>query len=972
MNLEKLSMYDLIQKEELPEINSVGYYFKHKKSGAKLAVLENDDRNKVFSISFRTPPKDDTGVAHIMEHTVLNGSERYPVKDPFTKLAASSLNTFLNAMTYSDKTMYPVASCNDKDFKNLMSVYTDAVFCPEVIRDDKAFRQEGWSYHLESENDKLSYNGVVYNEMKGAYSSVDSIMYREIQASIFPDTCYALSSGGKPEAIVDLTYENFVAFHQEFYHPSNSYIYLYGNADMEERLLWLDKEYLCKYDAIDVEHTMPEWQKAFEGPREKRCTYSVMENEPLENKTNLCYVVGVDNMSDITMHMAFQVLNYALCSSGGVVEKALYDAGIGKLVYGSQDAMRQGYYLIAAKNTEEAKKEEFKDIIIAALENAVKNGLDKKSLAAGLHSIEFSYREQDYGRWPAGLMIGIDMMQSWLYDDTRVFEYYKRNDVFRFLREQIETDYYEKLIEKYILNNPHTAVLVTAPERGLVGKLEKAAEEKLKAYEETLTEAAKKEIVINTARLKAYQEEEDSPEALATLPRLTRDDIDKKAPEIYLEKTALSDGTPVLFHDVPSNGIGYLKLFFPCDNVPDRYIKYLTMLSLMTSLDTLNYSYKDLSDAIAANCGGIFMRFAKYADATDNTKCRTGLIISAKALYDKLPFCVDMIAEMIFNGLWTNEKRLLEVLGEYRTGLESFMNNSPNAVVALRGFFGVSPEMAYREKSEGITQYRFVKVLTDDFAAHREQFYNDIKEILKLVFRPENFLVSFGGSREELKNIEDNLLVFKKKLYTEPVESGSIDFKRTYMKEGIKLASQVQYVGRFGNFREAGFEFSGVLNLVNNILSIDYLYQNIRVKGGAYGAYSNFSRNGNVSFVSYRDPKLDETNAVYEGIPDYLRNFDATEKEITEYIIGVIGGLDIPNTPNGETDRALNVYMNGLTYDMIQKSRDELLAANVEDIRAVADLVEAVLAQNRYCSAGDEKKIEASQMFDKTIRLTED
>lgn len=972
MNLEKLSMYDLIQKEELPEINSVGYYFKHKKSGAKLAVLENDDRNKVFSISFRTPPKDDTGVAHIMEHSVLNGSERYPVKDPFTKLAASSLNTFLNAMTYSDKTMYPIASCNDKDFKNLMGVYTDAVFCPRVIKDDKAFRQEGWSYHLDSEDGELSYNGVVYNEMKGAYSSVDSIMFREMQAAIFPDTCYALSSGGKPEAIVDLTYEDFMAFHKEFYHPSNSYIYLYGNADMEERLLWLDKEYLCKYDAISVKRTMPEWQETFTEPREKRCTYSVMENEPLEDKTNLCYIVSVDEMADITMNTAFQVLNNALCAQGGVVEKALYDAGIGKLVGGYSESMLQGYYAIIAKNTDEDKKDDFKRIIVDTLKAAVKEGLDKKALEAGIRSMEFSYREQDYGRWPAGLMIGIDMMQSWLYDDYKVFDWYKRNEVFKFLKEQIETDYYEKLIEKYILNNPHTAVLVTAPERGLVQKLEKATMDKLKTYEETLTVEDKKDIVAKTAELKAYQEEEDSPEALATLPRLTRDNIDKNAPKLYLEETTLSDGTPVLFHDVASNGIGYLKLFFSCDNVPDRYIKYLSMLGFMRSLDTVNYSYKDLANEIAINCGGINTRFAKYANATDNTKCRTGMVVSAKALYDKLPFCIDMIEEMIFNTLWTNEKRLLEVLGENLTAEEGFLNNSPHSAASIRGLAGVTPEMAYREKSEGITYYRFVKALTEDFAAYREQYFEDIKEVLKYVFRPENLLVSFGGSREALKAIEDKLLAFKAKLHTEPVEKGSIDFERTYVKEGIKLASQVQYVGRFGNFREAGYDFSGILMLVNSILGIDYLHQNIRVKGGAYGAFSSFSRNGNVSFLSYRDPKLDETNAVYEGIPEYLRTFEATEDEITEYIIGLIGNLDIPNTPNGETGRALDTYMSGLTYDMIQKSRNEFLSATVADIREVAPLVEAVLAQNRFCSAGDEKKIEASSMFETTIRLAED
>ncbi|MBO5228480.1 MAG: insulinase family protein, partial [Lachnospiraceae bacterium] len=520
-------MYELLKNEELPEINSQGYYFKHKKSGARLAVLENEDRNKVFCVSFRTPPNDDTGVAHIIEHSVLMGSERFPLKDPFNKLANSSLNTYLNAMTYPDKTMYPIASCNDKDFKNLMGVYTDAVFAPNVLKDDRAFRQEGWSYELLSEDDEFKYNGVVYNEMKGAYSSGDRVTYKEMMSALLPDTNYAFESGGKPEAITDLTYEEFVGFYNKLYHPSNSYIYLYGDADMEERLLWLDKEYLCKYDAIDVSDTMPLWQEPFDGLREKRCTYSIMENEDEKDRTNLGFAVGFDKyFEDTQLNIAFQLISYALVEApGSPLEKALYDAGIGKFVAGDVDGMRQGYFEVVANNTNEDRKDEFYRIIMDTLKSVVENGLDKKTLRAGLHNMEFKYREQDFGRWPGGLLICIGMMQSWLYDDDMVFDYYKLNEVFAKLRELIDTDYYEKLVEKYFLNNPHKVLITVAPEQGLIGKEEKALKDKLLAYQKGLTDEEKQEIVKKTKELKAYQDEEDTPWALATLPRLLREDI---------------------------------------------------------------------------------------------------------------------------------------------------------------------------------------------------------------------------------------------------------------------------------------------------------------------------------------------------------------------------------------------------------------------------------------------------------------
>ena len=974
MNLANLTMYELLKNEELSEIHSKGYYFKHKKSGARLAVLENDDRNKVFCISFRTPPTNDTGVAHILEHSVLMGSERYPLKDPFNKLASSSLNTFLNAVTYPDKTMYPIASCNDKDFKNLMGVYADAVFAPNVIKDDRAFRQEGWHYQLDSEEDELKYNGVVYNEMKGAYSSSDRVTGKEMMAAIFPDTNYACESGGKPEAIVELSYEEFVGFYKKLYHPSNSYIYLYGDADMEERLLWLDKEYLCKYEAIDVSDTMPLWQKSFKEPREKRCTYSIMENEDEKDKTNLGFAVAFDEYcEDTKLNIAFQLLSYALVEApGSPLEKALYDAGIGKLVYGAVDGMRQGYFEVIANNTNEDRKDEFYRVIMNTLKSVAKNGIDKKTLRAGLHNMEFKYREQDFGRWPGGLLICMGMLNSWLYNDDKVFDFYKLNDVFAELRELIDTDYYEKLVDKYFINNPHAVLLTVVPERGLIGRQEKMLKDKLLAYQNSLTEEEKQEIIKKTKELKAYQDEEDTPYALATLPRLLREDIDTEAHSSAVIEKNLSDGTKLLHSDLNTNGIGYLKLLFNTDLVPERLVRYLPFLSYMGKLDTTRHNYAELRSEILCSTGGISLNFSKYGSADNATDYTTAITLSTKALYDKLSFAVEMIEELIFETDWTNEKRMKEVLAENLTSLEKYLNNAPHNMVLVRGFLGVTTEMAYRELTENITHYRFVKELAENFEENREEFIRNINELIHMVFRPENLMVHFCGNDEGIGIAEMPVCQLKTKLYTDDVEKMRPQFAFDNKDEGIKMASQVQYVGRFGNYRREGYDYSGVLQVAKNILDSEYLYQNIRAKGGAYGIFAIFSRNGNMGFISYRDPKLEETNKVYDGIPEYLRSFEATEEEMTEYIIGVIGALDVPYNPSSEAQRALDNYMSGLTPEMIQRSRDEILGTTAKDVRGVADLVEAVLKNSRVCVAGNEEKIEGSKLFDRKISIERD
>ena len=502
MKLQELTTYELIQEHHLKDLQSEGYILKHKKSGAKVVLLSNDDENKVFSIGFRTPPKDSTGLPHILEHSVLCGSKRFPSKDPFVELVKGSLNTFLNAMTYPDKTVYPIASCNDKDFQNLMHVYMDAVFYPNIYEHDEIFRQEGWSYKLDSADAKLEYNGVVYNEMKGAFSSPEGVLDRVVLNSLFPDTSYRNESGGDPEVIPELTYEQFLDFHRKYYHPSNSYIYLYGDMDMTEKLEWLDKEYLSHFDAMEIDSKIQK-QEAFAERKEVEIAYSVSSNESEEDNTYLSYNKVIGTSLDRNLYLAFEILDYALLSAPGApLKKALVDAGIGKDIMGSYDnGIYQPVLSIVAKNANQEQKEEFISVIEDTLKSIVENGMDKKAIEAGINYHEFRYREADFGNFPKGLMYGLQIFDSWLYDDEKPFIHLDAIETFKFLKEQVNTNYFEQLIQKYLLDNTHASIVVVKAEKGRTARLEKELDEKLQAYKASLSKEEVDRLVERTAQL---------------------------------------------------------------------------------------------------------------------------------------------------------------------------------------------------------------------------------------------------------------------------------------------------------------------------------------------------------------------------------------------------------------------------------------------------------------------------------------
>ena len=969
--IKKLDAYRVVEHKTIEEMQSEGIVLEHKKTKARLFLVSNDDENKVFCIGFRTPPDNDCGLPHILEHSVLCGSDKFPLKDPFVELVKGSLNTFLNAMTYPDKTVYPVASCNDKDFHNLMDVYMDAVLHPNIYKEEKIFRQEGWHYELESKDAPLIYNGVVYNEMKGAYSSPESILDSVTQKTLFPDTCYGKDSGGDPVHIPELSYEKFLDFHKTYYHPSNSYIYLYGDMDMAEKLTWLDEEYLSHYEERPVDSRIRE-QKAFEAPVEREFSYSITEGESEGDATYLSVNTVVGDDLDPKLYVAFQILEYTLLDAPGApLKQALIDAGIGKDVMGGyENGILQPYFSVIAKDANKEQKGEFLAIVKGTLRKLADQGINRKSLLAGMNYFEFKYREADYGSAPKGLMYGLQCLDSWLYDgDPMTHLCYQ--ETFDFLKKEVENGYFEQLIRDYLLDNPFEAVIVVAPEKNLTAKEDEKLAKKLADYKASLSEEELEALVTATRELKEYQDTPSTPEVLAKIPLLRREDIEKKA-ETFFWTEKEEAGIKVLHHNFFTSGIGYLKVLFNTEVLPQEDLPYAGLLkSVLGSISTEHYSYSDLTSEIHLNSGGVDFSVTSYPDLADPERFTGAFVASIRVLYDKLDFGFTMLEEILNHSVFTDEKRLGEVIQETRSRAKMKLENAGHNTAVSRATSYFSATAYYNELTGGTAYYHFLEQLEKDYAEKKGEIIARLQEVSKKLFTRVNMLVNYTADDKGYEKLPETLKLLADKLPQGSGEKHAFSHPVKNLNEGLKTSAQVDYVARCGNFRSAGLEYTGALKILQVILSYDYLWLNIRVIGGAYGCMSGFGRSGEGYLVSYRDLNLKETNEIYEGIPAYLEAFDPDERDMTKYVIGTISNLDAPLTPSVKGSRGLSAYLSGVTEEMMQTERDQILGATKEDIRALAAQVRAVLSTGSFCVVGNEEKIEASRgMFGEVSSLT--
>lgn len=985
----RVKEYQRLERKRISELDTEAVVYRHKKSGARVLTLQNQDKNKVFSISFRTPAEDSTGVSHITEHSVLCGSEKFPLKDPFIELVKGSLNTYLNAMTYPDKTVYPVASTNDKDFDNLMDVYLDAVFHPNCRKNRFTFLQEGWHYETVNEGAELRYSGVVYNEMRGAFSNPESVLERRIMHSLFPKSCYGNESGGDPEAIPDLSYENFCAFHERFYHPSNSYIILYGDLDMEAKLRFLDREYLSGFDAIDPLSEI-RMQESFPRKRREEDCYPIGKEEKTEGRSYLAYSMVLKDALDPKRSMAYSILDYALLSApGAALKQALLDAGIGEDILGGYaGGILQPYFSVIAKNTDPKKERRFQEIIRGTLRKLAEEGIDKKTLLSAINHDEFLYREADYGRTPKGLVYSLSALDSWLYGGEP-WRFLDCGKLYGELRSLVEKGYFESLLRESFLDQKHASLVLLRPEAGLSEKREAELSAKLRAFREGLSEAELRKIRSDEEALLRYQEEKNTEEALRSLPLLSREDIGREAERSSFRREEVS-GRSILLTELPSRGILYLRLNFNTACLTEEELPYAGFLkSALAYMDTEKHNFRDLASELYLNTGDYGFDMEVYPDLEDPLRYRGFFAAECRILPNQIEKALSLLEEILHTTKLEDPKRMLEILNECRSRERMSLENASHSYAVRRASSGFSAAGRYRELSAGIEYYRFLERSLADFEEKGGDFMRKLSLVAEKLFETKNLFLSAASEKGELEKLlgllpdwlseyerrerEQSLLEKILSPGTEREEKSGESAQlslRGAKREGFCDTAQVNFVSQCGRFDRKRHPYSGALRVLKNILNFEYLWKRLRERGNAYGCMSGFSLSGEGYLVSYRDPHIRSTMQVYAELPDYLRSFRSDERGMMKYIIGAVSELDAPKTNYARAMWNLSCFLSHITDEMLQREREELLDTTEERIRSFAPYIEEILSTGAACTIGSAAKVSgAGDLFESVEKL---
>ncbi|MGV7219982.1 MAG: insulinase family protein [Nitrospinales bacterium] len=962
--------FKLIRKENIAEINSLSLIFEHEKNGAEVIFLENDDDNKVFSITFRTPPGNDRGVAHILEHSVLCGSKNYPVKEPFVELMKSSLQTFLNAMTFPDKTMYPVASRNAQDLSNLMSVYLDAVLYPKIT--EETFKQEGWHYELESSEADLVYKGVVFNEMKGVFSSPESVLDRDLSHSLFPDTTYGCESGGDPEAIPDLTYEEFKTFHQKHYHPSNSRIFIYGDGDTEEYLKFLNDKYLKDFERAEVASSIS-MQKNFDEARRKVAQYPVGKDETIEKKTFVAVGFKMGNSSDHEHCLSMNILSHILIGTqASPLRKALIDSGLGNEVIGGgfDDNRAETSFTVGLNGTEKENEETIVDLIFITLKDLAENGIDENTVTASVNTTDFKLREANFGGFPKGIVYNIQALASWLYDNDPLM-HLKYDEVMQKIKEESRNSYFEKLIKKYFLDHNHRSVIVLAPQQGLGEELESITQEKLKEFKSTLDQKKVDELIEETRILKEMQMKPDDPEALATLPCLKLKDVSGTIPIFPLE--IKSESSPIiLFHDLFTNKIAYTQLAFNANAIPQDMIQYLPLFGkLILGMGTKKNDYVQMAQQIGIRTGGISGSHYSVVARNAPEDILSYIMFRGVALTEKLEDLYGLYAELFGEYSFDNHQRLSDIIKASKADMEASIVPHGNNYVSSRLGSYHSKMGKYDEITGGITYYKFMEELQQRVEKDPAEVADKFDQVAKVLFTRDNLMANITSEQSDYPQFEKrtNELanIFPKSL-ANPIQ---LEFDSVPVNEAFPTTSTVQYVGKGINLFDLGYKHSGKFNVLKSILRTGYLWDRVRVRGGAYGSSLSLDTiTGDFALVSYRDPNLTETLEVYDEISDFLENLSLPDEEFEKIIIGCMGQLDPPLTADRKGSVSMAEHLTGVTHEYKQQRRDELLSTTLNDIKSYAGIFQQVKEKGNICVLGNEEKIsKAKDIFDSAVKV---
>lgn len=958
--------FRLLEESTVEELGSVARVFHHEKSGARLMQIANHDDNKVFSIGFRTPATDSTGVPHILEHCVLSGSRKYTTKEPFMDMVKGSLQTFINAMTFSDKTLYPVASKNEKDFFNLMDVYLDAVLYPKIYELPEIFMQEGWHHEIFNKEDKITYKGVVYNEMKGAYSSPETILMENIARSLYPDTSYQYSSGGNPDEIPELTYEDFLNFHKTLYHPSNSYIYLYGDGYIDKQLSHINDNYLSNFDRIEVDSHIA-MQLPFTTRNEIIDYYSISMDDNDENKTYLSLNFVLADNTDLESYLMNNIIGQILIDSEAApLKKALILAEIGEDIFSTNVGGLQPGFGIVAKNTTIDKKDLFKETIYDTLNKIVEDGLDKSLIEAAINIVEYDLREAS--KFPTkGLIYNMLALDSWLYDGNPI-SHLKYGDVINGLREKINTSYFEDFIKKYIINNPHSSLVIIQPKKGLGEEKEKILERKLDEYKKSLTEEELDLLILENNKLKEMQLGDDTEEAKATIPKLSISDVNPRVEEIPQEILKDKD-TTILFHNIFTSKIAYLDLYFDISMLKEEHIPYANLLAgLLGKMDTETRSYSDLSNSIYVASGGIDFQAGNFINPDESFNPK--IVVKGKAIGDGIVELIKLISEIIRSTKLEDYSRIKEIILQIKSRMEMNIVNRGNDVASARVSSYFSAPWNYTEKLIGLDFYWFICDMIENFDEKKEVLISNLKEVYKTIFNRNNLILSFTGDEEDLNIVKNNLGTIVEGLNSSKIIGQEYSFKEEKLNEGILSTSNVQYVSKGYNFNKLGYEYTGNMRVLMTILNGDYLHNRIRAQGGAYGAGISLEKSGRLVTYSYRDPNLKNTVAVYDQMSDFISKLNFTESELTQFIIGTMARLDPATTPHMKGQIATARYITNESLADVQKTRDQVLSTSLDNIKSMAPLLADTMKEEYLCVLGNEAKIkEEGHLFKRIVKL---
>ena len=960
MNInDKLYGFKVTNKIHVDDIAADVYTLIYEKTGTRLTFFDRDDDNKTFSIAFKTLPSDSTGVFHILEHSVLCGSRKYPVKDPFVELLKGSLNTFLNALTFQDKTMYPVSSRNDKDFLNLVGIYMDAVLHPMVLESPHAFYQEGWHYEMDGEG-ALSYKGVVLNEMKGDYSSPESVADRHINDMLYEGTPYAYDSGGDPDEITALTYEKFKSAHEKYYHPTYAEVFLDGKVNLDE-ILPLLSSYFSEYERSGVSKEVFNIPRVtISAPKERTVCYEVKDGESVENKTRITVGFIAGDFSEAERLVGTSIMQRSLFATNeSEIKREIVASGLCEdMLVSMRDGILEPAVLVDFINVKDGCADELLSLFYSSLQRVRKEGISRDELLANINHIEFQARERDFGSLPVGVANAMVSLETLLYSDDPVGNF-RLNSIFSSLREGASSGYFETLIEEIFLNNDRKATLTMLPSATLGMEREKEETEKLHEIESRLTSEEKEEIKKRCAELREWQEREDSDEARAAVPTLSIEDIPNK-PTITPTEVSEKMGAEIVRHNIPSNGIVYAELIFDVSDVEVKELPYFALLSfLLTNLATEKHSATELQRLVKTHLGGFDVRLTPLTRFEgERAVPKVYFMASASALASEEDKIVTLVSEILTTTRFEDSAAIKNILRQTVIASEEGFASAGHQVAMGRATASGSVEAACREYYNGYESYKIFKALDESFESEFEGIKATLNSIIEKYICASRLTVGITGDGSE-KLVEGAVSAFKKGDKASAVCNIPLLPKK---REGIAIPARVSFAAMAGNTLPLGVRPDGVFDVARAIVGYEYLWSEVRMKGGAYGAGMSAGLSGNLGFYSYRDPNPARSSSVFLSVPEFLREFVKSGADITKYIIGAIGDAESLKTPRMKGSIATARYLRGISAEENQRLRKSLLATDGERLLALASLMERVMESASVCVVGPRTEIEKMEL----------